>query len=443
MVAKALILNKFDIASMDGIQVDIDLCRFFRVECYPIITGVTKNYRPLMDFRPEDVIKQIESLGVVDFNALKLEASVGISVIDYVESHIGSCETKVLTLNAKSILGGLTYEYLNQLSNTELFRSADLIVLTSEEAEHLLKVCGITSKPPKELMDSLSKVLGVKRIALINHREGGNYINILRRSEHDYLELRTATYLPKDLISSYLMVGLINKVGLEEALINALEFAGRSLEYGVRRVDGVVPEVYASSVLDAERYRVIKELSQAISTLEENSELVIDLLPEVQMNIAYSLPKHLLRSSNDIAAIPGRITRVGNSVKAVSYPEFGASRHLARALMKAMEYEPEIRSVANIRFDERIIKTFERLGYTVSFYDRSLEPPEVKSVEGGTIPWGVEEAIRRVGSVPDVIYHRGDYGKEAMIVVLGRSPNDVVRKLMDVGYALKGSGVKE
>ncbi|MEM2158285.1 MAG: thiamine-phosphate synthase family protein, partial [Sulfolobales archaeon] len=267
-------------------------------------------------------------------------------------------------------------------------------------------------------------------------------LNFIRYGEGNYVEFEAVTSLHKDLVATYVMVAVFNRVDLKQAVSDALSFATKALEFGIKNIDSVVPEVYASSIIDAERFKVINELAQAVNTIEENSQLIADLIPEVNMNIAYSLPKHFLKNLNDVAAIPGRITRVGNSVKAVSPPEFGASKHLARALMKVMEHSPEIRSIANIRFDTSILKIIEKLGYTHSFYDRSLEPPEIKSVEGATIPWGVGEAIKRVGYVPDVIYHKGDYGKEAMIAVLGRDPNDVVRKLLNIGRALKESEIR-
>jgi hydroxymethylpyrimidine/phosphomethylpyrimidine kinase len=53
-------------------------------------------------------------------------------------------------------------------------------------------------------------------------------------------------------------------------------------------------------------------------------------------------------------------------------------------------------------------------------FDRSREPRGVK-----TMVWGTEQAIKKVGKVPDVIFDRGASGKEAMVRLLGRSPMEV------------------
>jgi hydroxymethylpyrimidine/phosphomethylpyrimidine kinase len=86
----------------------------------------------------------------------------------------------------------------------------------------------------------------------------------------------------------------------------------------------------------------------------------------------------------------------------------------------------------NVRYDERILESAVRLGMSVSSYDRSREPPEIKSVEGMTIRWGVQEAFNQVGKVTDIVYHLGDFGKEPMITIFGEDAVDVVKKLFRI-----------
>jgi hydroxymethylpyrimidine/phosphomethylpyrimidine kinase len=46
--------------------------------------------------------------------------------------------------------------------------------------------------------------------------------------------------------------------------------------------------------------------------------------------------------------------------------------------------------------------------------------------------WGTEAAIIEIGKVPDIIYDEGGMGKEPMIRILGKNPNDVVVKLRQI-----------
>ncbi|MGC8962113.1 MAG: thiamine-phosphate synthase family protein, partial [Candidatus Bathyarchaeia archaeon] len=100
-------------------------------------------------------------------------------------------------------------------------------------------------------------------------------------------------------------------------------------------------------------------------------------------------------------------------------------------------YDPDIRSGMNIKYSEEVLKACEALLYKVSGYDRRMEPREVKEREGGTTRWGAEEAIKKLGEVPDLIYHEGDWGKEPVSTILGRSATDVVMKAVRIALTLE------
>jgi hydroxymethylpyrimidine/phosphomethylpyrimidine kinase len=84
----------------------------------------------------------------------------------------------------------------------------------------------------------------------------------------------------------------------------------------------------------------------------------------------------------------------------------------------------------NICFSEAVLRKAEEKGLTAAGFDRSEEPKEVKEREGSSLEWGTGEAIRRTSEVPDLVYDRGDVGKEPMIRILGTDPQDVLRKLL-------------
>ncbi len=53
--------------------------------------------------------------------------------------------------------------------------------------------------------------------------------------------------------------------------------------------------------------------------------------------------------------------------------------------------------------------------------------------------WGAEQAVERAGRVPDVIYHLGDWGKEPMITLLGRTAVEVAERAVEVAKRLSGA----
>jgi len=60
-------------------------------------------------------------------------------------------------------------------------------------------------------------------------------------------------------------------------------------------------------------------------------------------------------------------------------------------------------------------------------FDRKREPKARRTME-----WGTDVAIRKHGSVPDIIFDKGGMGKEPMIRVLGKSPEDIVQKMRPI-----------
>jgi hydroxymethylpyrimidine/phosphomethylpyrimidine kinase len=103
------------------------------------------------------------------------------------------------------------------------------------------------------------------------------------------------------------------------------------------------------------------------------------------------------------------------------------SKHVAATVLVAQRFETTVRAGMNIRFSEEILRVCERLKLTVSSYDRTREPPEVKSTEGRSTIWGAEEAIKAIGRVPDIIFHRGDWGKEPMITILAPTATEATK----------------
>jgi hydroxymethylpyrimidine/phosphomethylpyrimidine kinase len=92
-----------------------------------------------------------------------------------------------------------------------------------------------------------------------------------------------------------------------------------------------------------------------------------------------------------------------------------------------MSVNPDFRSAINIRFDERIVNVCKSL-FSVASYDRTKEPKKIKRREGSSVAWGILAALSK-NSLAEVIYHRGDVGKEPMITLFGRSPAEIVERI--------------
>jgi len=176
----------------------------------------------------------------------------------------------------------------------------------------------------------------------------------------------------------------------------------------------------------------LADLKAALEKLRKKS--VGCLIPEVQSNLGYALP--YAETFDHVAAFPGRITRLNDSVASVSGPEFGVSRHVANIILTLMKHDVRFRSVMNIRFSEEIIRACKSAVFQVRSFDRADEPKRIKEHEGSSLEWGTEQVLK-TGGVPDIIFDRGDVGKEPMVRVIGKTPDEVVRKVLKVKKELK------
>lgn len=109
---------------------------------------------------------------------------------------------------------------------------------------------------------------------------------------------------------------------------------------------------------------------------------------------------------------------------------------MAKIILTVLKYDPEKRAIMNICYSKEAINTCKKLGMKISSFDRQEEPKRIKTKEGLSLEWGTEIAIKRFGSVPDIIYDLGGHEKEAMIRVIGKNAYDVVDKILNIKKGL-------
>ncbi|MDI6884691.1 MAG: thiamine-phosphate synthase family protein, partial [Hadesarchaea archaeon] len=184
----------------------------------------------------------------------------------------------------------------------------------------------------------------------------------------------------------------------------------------------------AALLLSAEKGRSLEEVWQAAKLLVENPKFV-ELLPEVGSNIVMALPG--AEKTSDVVGLSGRIVKSGGRARLTGFPEFGGSEHVANIVLTAMQHDPKIRAGLNIRYSPDVLRACRNLGLTIGTFERSREPRGVK-----TMVWGTEQAIKRAGKVPQVIFDRGAPGKEAMMRLLGRSPLEVAELALQLARSV-------
>jgi predicted fused transcriptional regulator/phosphomethylpyrimidine kinase/predicted transcriptional regulator len=158
----------------------------------------------------------------------------------------------------------------------------------------------------------------------------------------------------------------------------------------------------AVALADLERAVLLAELSPNLAALA----------PEVLVNVARAAPGAV--SLRDVAAVPGRLARVGGRLVARRRPRFGASRHLAEVLL-ASGYAACI----NVKYNKDVERALEELGFEkFVFSSERYRGPNPAAA-------AVREARER-GELPRVAVDLGGRGVEPVTYIFGGSAVEVV-----------------
>lgn len=422
-----------------GIQADLKTFACFNVYGTTAITAVTaQNTEGVLDvitLPPEFVKKQIEAVASDSgIDAVKTGMLSEAEIVKVVAKEIEGIPLVVdPVITAKS--GALLLkEDAFKVLLEDLIPLSKIVTPNAIEAE---RICGMKIKSVEDAEIAAKKIVrdfGCEAAIVKGGHLKGDLVDVLYFNSRTYRfksdRVEGCFHGTGCAFSAAITANIAKGIDLVQSVKIAKKFIDQAIKYALNIGKGCSCLDHLSPVMiDAEKWRMVKEFEKTIEDLKMIRE-IHELIPEVGMNIAYALPKNYARRQEDVLAIEGRIVRGMRRIIISGSPRFGASDHLARAILTFMEFYPEIRCAANIKYDEKIIEKARDLGFVVSYYDRREEPEEIKKKEGGTIPWGIRFALGRIDGKADLIYHRGDVGKEPMIVIFGENPREVFEKIL-------------
>ena len=434
--------------SSGGAGIEADLKTFAALQVYGTcaITAVTaQNTREVYAIFPmqADVVKkQVETI-LADFqiSALKTGMLYTQENVNTVADLIGKSRLKAV-VDPVFVAGSGKRLILDDALDVLLRRlmpKALVVTPNIPEAEMITGVKIATVDDMKNAAVSIAK-LGPKAVVIKGgHLKRGIVTDIFyfRNKFQSYTKPRIEVKAHGSgcTFSAAITAYLAKELRVPQAVAMAEQFMKDALTHHLNVGRGR-PPVNPLALLynEAEKFRVIEEISATVRIIENSPEFA-PYIPEVGTQVAMALP--FASSPQEVAAIEGRIIRLADRPKAVGLIRFGASSHMARVILTAMHYDPTFRAAMNIRHAPELITAFKNLKFNISSFDRKLELPEVKVIEGGTLTWGVEQAIKETKEMPSVIFDLGEVGKEPMIRVLGKTATEVVLKTFSAINALK------
>ncbi|MCS7105037.1 MAG: hypothetical protein NZ954_05670 [Thermofilaceae archaeon] len=155
----------------------------------------------------------------------------------------------------------------------------------------------------------------------------------------------------------------------------------------------------------------LADLERAVILAESSSHLAF-IAPEVQINIARAAKD--ASTPADVAAVPGRLARVGSRLVAKGRPAFGVSKHLSQVLL-----ESGYSACIDVKFDPKVRESLKFLG---------IEWVEFSSNDyGGLNPAAkAVSELRRSGKMLNVAVDLGGHGIEPITYIFGSSAVEVV-----------------
>ncbi len=293
-------------------------------------------------------------------------------------------------------------------------------------AENVLPI--IRSLIAKRLLESgysqlrVAKILGVTQPA-VNRYVSRDYDELLSKAESLGINRDWVLEVVKNVVE---LVLSSREYEALEYLTNAviMELGSLRLCDAHRRLVPSLPtncnvcSVLITGISDS----IIKNVERALSILETHPEIQV-VIPRVLMNIVEAKPGAV--TEDDVVGVPGRIDAHDGRVIVGSRPTYGGSKHLGRLIIKCMNVNPRYRSVASIKYDEKVENALRGLGIhyvKVGPHESPNEDEVISAVANSLIK----------DPTLEVVIDLGGYALEPVTYVFGLDAMDVALKIVRI-----------
>ena len=412
-----------DPSSGAGIQSDVKTFENHGVYGFTVITAITsqntKKISKITPISPMDVKSQLVAvLSDFQIDAIKIGMVYNSSIIRAIYSTIKNQKCPIIV---DPIIESTTKTILLKKSAIRDYKKMIIplaTIITPNKKES--KVLSGSSKV-KDAAERLQKI-GAKNVIVTGFRESSKEIeDFVIESERNYIlkgkKIKIINHGSGCNYSASITASLAKKKSIYDAASHAKEYVYQSIKNskdfgkGIRITHKKIPEIQ-------------KELSQSISDFQ-NMKNISKFIPECQTNFVFSKIKP--KGIKNVLGVSGRLVKSGDKVIQAGELVFGGSQHVATAVIEVSKKFPKIRSAINIKYDQKIISNAKKHKMIVLSYDRKKESKNSKLKENSSIIWGVSSCLK--SKMPDIIYHKGDLGKEPMIIIFGESPSQVLTKI--------------
>ena len=413
-----------DPSSGAGIQSDIKTFENHGVYGLTVITAITsqntKRISKILPISPNMIKFQLRSvLDDFQIDAIKIGMLYNSKIIKIVYSIIKEVKCPIVV---DPIIESTTKTTLLRKSAIKDFKKMIIplatVITPNKKEANILSGYNSMLKAAEKIQE-----LGAKNIIITGSNETKNEIeDLILESNKNYnikgKKIRMTNHGSGCNYSASIAASLAMKRTIHDSAQHAKKYVFHSIKNSKRLGKGI-------NITFTKQSDMNKELSYSIIDFQ-NIKNISQLIPECQTNFVFSKIKP--KKISDVLGISGRLVKSGKEIIQAGNLILGGSQHVATAVIEVSKKFSDIRSAINIKYEPRLIDKAMKRGLLVTNYDRSKESRNSKKQENSSIAWGVSSCLKSFP--PDIIYHKGDMGKEPMILVFGKNPSEVVKKIL-------------
>ena len=415
-----------DPSSGAGIQSDIKTFENHGVYGFTVITAITsqntKKISKILPISSKIIKSQLESvLSDFQIDSIKIGMMYDSSIIKAVHVMIKNQKCPIVV---DPIIESTTKTILLKKSAITDYRKMIIplatIITPNKRESKILSGCSKVDDAARRLQE-----LGARNVIITGYRESERVIeDFVMESDSNYIlkgkKIKMINHGSGCNYSASITASLARKKSIHEAANIAKEYVYQSIKNSKDLGKGI-------KITYKKNSEIQKQLSLSIIDFQ-NIKDVSKIIPECQTNFVFS--KNKPKNIKNVLGISGRLVKSGNSVIQAGDLVFGGSQHVATALIEVSKKFPDIRSAINIKYEPKLITKAKKRKMSVLTYNRKKESKNSKLKENSSISWGVSSCLK--SEMPDIIYHKGDLGKEPMIIVFGNTPTEVVKKIKQI-----------
>ncbi len=401
-----LVVSGFDPSAGAGILQDIKTLSALGVKTCGVISAETvQNVDEVLAYRPRPVETIMSEINVLPKPQV---VKIGLCQPELVERIRQKFPSVIIVWNIV-LQSSSGYEFSKPRDLIPYLKVADYLLMNSDE--HAL----LTKENSPELERLYEKI-----IITGGHKQSERIV-IEYRGQKFFEEKIEGKFHGTGCCFSSAFAGFLS-MGYkpQEAIIASAELVRKILE----RSKG---ERYVATELLTREWRKYDCLERLEKLKEDFLALGPLTVPEVGQNVSFATDWS--NTEEEVCKFPGRIRMALGQAVVVHGASFKDKSHTARMVLAAKKYSPHIKCATNIKYKKEYVDRAVESGLLVFKYERSLEPGELMQRDEGSMEFMIKMAVQRLGVVPDVIWDDGWYGKEAMIRIFGRNPEEVLEKL--------------